>query len=53
MRHEYSTKRRKGKISMAEERKHTTLSGYGLKRVYTEEDKKGEDLKAQLGDPGP
>ena len=37
---------------MAEERKHTTLSGYELKRVYTEEDIKGEDLKAQLGEPG-
>ena len=37
---------------MAEEKKHTTLSGYELKRVYTEEDIKGEDLRAQLGDPG-
>ncbi|WP_455964959.1 acyl-CoA mutase large subunit family protein [Cloacibacillus porcorum] len=37
---------------MAEEKKHTTLSGYELKRVYTEEDIKGEDLRTQLGDPG-
>ena len=37
---------------MNKEKKHTTLSGYELKRVYTEDDIKGEDLKAQLGEPG-
>ena len=45
-------KRTKGELNMAEEKKHTTLSGYELKRVYTEDDIKGKDPKTQLGEPG-
>ncbi|MEG1602763.1 MAG: methylmalonyl-CoA mutase family protein [Cloacibacillus sp.] len=37
---------------MAEERKHTTLSGYELKNVYTAEDLNGEHMKDKLGEPG-
>ena len=39
---------------MAEEkaRKHVTLSGYELKRVYTPEDLKDFDAAKQLGEPG-
>jgi len=45
-------KRTKGELNMAEKKKHTTLSGYELKRVYTEDDIKGKDPKTQLGEPG-